>query len=59
LQFSRLALDVPLSHETASPALGAAIARALDMPDFRAVESKLAEVQAAVQVIFDAQFQAA
>jgi len=56
LQFSRLALDVPISAEAASPALAAAIARALEVGDFRDVMAKLAASQTAVQVIFERQF---
>ena len=56
LQFSRLALDAPISEETASPALAAAIARALEVPDFGTVMAKLAEAQAAVRQIYETQF---
>ncbi len=56
LQFSRLALDKPLSKETASPALGDAIARALGVSGFSAVLEKLTQAQCAVKTIFDAQF---
>jgi len=56
LQFSRLALDVPLSEETASPALAAAIARALGVTDFGVVMAELAKAQITVRSIFERQF---
>ena len=56
LQFSRLALDRPLSSETASPALGAAIARALGLEDFAQVAATLIRRQAAVRTIFESHF---
>ena len=56
LQFSRLALDVPISEETASPALAAAISRALGVSDFDGVMEKLSEAQADVREIYEGQF---
>ena len=58
LQFSRLALEKPLSRDTASAALGTAIARALGMADFEAVTEKLILSQQDVSRIFEQQFSA-
>ena len=54
LQFARLALDGGLSRENASPALGSAIAQALGIGDFAAVETRLSEVQEAARAVYEA-----
>ncbi len=54
LQFSRLALDAPLSADTASPALKDAIASALDIADFNTVVARLSASQSAVRTLFTA-----